>query len=90
LLEVCDSLAQPQHNKKALVNTIFERSSVRQKNLEARDRETRRAKASKKESQEKDGTNDNESKIMMLRGLETEFLDVVSLEDLVSAQQPSQ
>ena len=90
LLEVCDSLAQPQHNEKALVNTIFERSSVRQKNLEARDRETRRAKASKKESQEKDGTNDNESKIMMLRGLETEFLDVVSLEDLVSAQQPSQ
>jgi hypothetical protein len=90
LLEVCDSLAQPQHNKKALVNTIFERSSVRQNNLEARDRETRRAKASKKESQEKDGTNDIESKIMMLRGLETEFLDVVSLEDLVSAQQPSQ
>ncbi|KAL7501961.1 hypothetical protein ACHAXN_000093, partial [Cyclotella atomus] len=54
LLEVCDSLAQPQHNEKALVNTIFERSSVRQKNLEARDRETRRAKASKKESQEND------------------------------------
>lgn len=44
LLEVCDSLAQPQHNEKVGMNNMLEREMRREKNLEAREREIKRAK----------------------------------------------
>jgi dynein intermediate chain 2 len=82
LLEVCDSLALPQHNEKALVNTIFERETKREKNLEGRAREQRRAKAQEKANESSgDGATKNEDSDVMLRAVEKEFFDVVSIED---------
>lgn len=52
LLEVCDSLVQPEHNEKVSVNAIFERETKREKNLEAREREARRARAQEKKKTE--------------------------------------
>ena len=75
LLEVCDSLAQAQHNEKASVNAIFERETKREKNLEVREREVRRARAQEKERQRKETepqVSAEESE--MLRGLEAEFM----------------
>ncbi len=63
LLEVCDSLALPQHGEKAAINAMFERESRREKNLEVREREMRKSKAQaeeqkKREVQEKDAKKD--------------------------------
>ena len=85
LLEVCDSLAQPQHNEKAAVNAIFERETKREKNLEVREREVRRAKAQEKErlrketaGTETDASNNEDD---MLSSLEREFFNAVKTED---------
>jgi len=63
LLEVCNSLAQPQKNEKSGINNIFERETRREKNLEAREREIKRANAlaeekTRQESMEKEAGSD--------------------------------
>lgn len=45
LLEVSDCLATPQAHEKSRISNLFERESKREKNLEAREREMKRAKA---------------------------------------------
>jgi dynein intermediate chain 2, axonemal len=45
ILEVSDSLAIPQANEKTAIGNMFEREGKREKNLEAREREMKRAKA---------------------------------------------
>lgn len=44
LLELCDSLAHPRPNEKSTINNIFERETKREKNLEIREKELKRAK----------------------------------------------
>jgi dynein intermediate chain 2 len=53
LLEVCNSLACPQQNEKGVINSMFERETRREKNLEVRDRELRRSRAQAKEREKK-------------------------------------
>ena len=53
LLEVCNSLASPQQNEKGVINSMFERETRREKNLEVRDRELRRSRAQAKEREKK-------------------------------------
>lgn len=85
LLEVCDSLAQPQPNEKASVNAIFERETKREKNLEVREREVKRAKAQEDERRKReekgpeDDANSKESE--MLRRLEEEFFSATKSQD---------
>ncbi|KAL3792673.1 hypothetical protein HJC23_009401, partial [Cyclotella cryptica] len=85
LLEVCDSLAQPQPNEKSSVNAIFERESKREKNLEVREREMKRAKAQEEERRKReedrseDDADDNESE--MLRRLEEDFFAAIKSEN---------
>lgn len=55
LLEVCDSLAQQQPSEKQAVGSMFERETKREKNLEIRERDIKRAKASKEEQSKKTG-----------------------------------
>lgn len=45
MLEVCDSLAQPQQNEKSAVNAMLERETKREKNLSQNHRDAKRAKA---------------------------------------------
>ena len=45
ILEVSDSLASPQANEKTAIGNMLEREGKREKNLEAREREMKRAKA---------------------------------------------
>jgi len=45
LLEVCNSLSKLQPNEKASLGSMFDREARREKNLEVRDREEKRAKA---------------------------------------------
>ena len=53
LLEVCNSLACPQQNEKSVINSMFERETRREKNLEVREREVKKAKAQAKEKERK-------------------------------------
>lgn len=77
LLEVCDSLANPQHNEKVGMNKMLEREMRREKNLEAREREMKRAKAlieekARKESSESMDANDEKMK-GTLRDIDEKF-----------------
>lgn len=54
MLEVCDSLAQPQHNEKSAVGALLERESKKEKNQEVRSRELKRAKAQEEERKRKE------------------------------------
>lgn len=45
VLEVCDSLSVPQNQEKVAINNMFERETRREKHLELREREMKRAKA---------------------------------------------
>jgi dynein intermediate chain 2 len=49
LLELCDSLSHPQTGEKAAMNAMFERESRREKNLEVRERDMKKAKAQAEE-----------------------------------------
>merc|ERR1712159_337667 len=44
LMEVCDSLATPQHNEKSAIGAMLERETKQEKNLELRERDLRRAR----------------------------------------------
>mmetsp|Transcript_48590 Transcript_48590/g.56774 ORF Transcript_48590/g.56774 Transcript_48590/m.56774 type:complete len:392 (-) Transcript_48590:140-1315(-) len=81
LLEVCDSLAHPQPNEKVTINAMFERETRREKNLEARERDVKRAKAQeeekiKKESIEND-MNDDDKMNEILKKIDSDFLTMI-------------
>merc|ERR1712159_632142 len=44
LMEVCDSLATPQHNEKSAIGAMLERETKQEKNLELRECDLRRAR----------------------------------------------
>lgn len=79
MLEVCDSLAKPQQNEKSTVNAIFERETKKEKNLEVREREVRRAKAQEEERKrkEKEESNNGEEDDEM-RELEEQFFSTTT------------
>ena len=84
LLEVCDSLAIPQHGEKAAINSMFERESRREKNLEVREREIRKAKSqaeerAKREEQEKDAKKDGKME-QILQKIDEEFMAMMKSE----------
>lgn len=82
LLEVCDSLAQPQQNEKASVNAIFERETKREKNLEAREREVRRTRAAKeKNGNEEVKVDGTDAEAGLLSDLEKAFFEAVKGDD---------
>ena len=85
LLEVCDALATPQPNEKAVVNAMLERETKREKNLGVRELETRRAKAQEEErkrrAQHEEGAQEEERKDEAMRELEREFFDSVGLDE---------
>ena len=82
LLEVCDSLAQPQQNEKASVNAIFERETKREKNLEAREREVRRTRAAKEKNGNEEVTVDGtDAEAGLLSDLEKAFFEAVKGDD---------
>lgn len=60
ILEVSDCLATPQAHEKSIISNMFERESKREKNLEVREREIKRAKALAEE-QKKQSDTDGES-----------------------------
>lgn len=62
LLEVCDSLAVPQNGEKAAINAIFERETKKEKNLEIREREIKKAKVQEleKAKETESSTDENE------------------------------
>lgn len=78
LLDVSDSLARPQQGEKAGINNIFERETRREKNLEVREREMKRARALAEEKARNDGSSDkgrsdNQVKDETLLQIEEEF-----------------
>ncbi len=85
LLEVCDSLAHPKQNEKSIVNAMFERETKREKNLEVREREIKRARAQEEERlkrEEKEAEIDAKNREHdELAKLEEEFFTVVKETD---------
>ena len=85
LLEVCNSLSQPQKNEKAGINNIFERETRREKNLEAREKEMKRAKAlaeekARKKASEKDAGKGDEVDTV-LRQIDLKFKELLEEND---------
>jgi dynein intermediate chain 2 len=78
LLEVCNSLAVPQNGEKAAINAMFERESRREKNLEIREREMKKAKvqAEEKAKNEESGKDKdrNEEMDAILRKIDEDFI----------------
>ena len=62
LLELCDSLAVPQYGEKAAINAMFERETRREKSLEVRERELKKAKAQAEEQLRKMESGEDEKK----------------------------
>jgi len=85
LLEVCDSLAIPQQNEKAVINSMFERETKKEKNLEARERELKRANIlveEKKKQHEQSGNGDeNEDMEVILSKIDNDFMHLLHNED---------
>ena len=59
LLAVCDALAQPGPNEKALVSNILEREAKKEKLLEVREREMRRNRVREQEQKSRAGQEDS-------------------------------
>ena len=81
LLEVCDSLAQQQLNEKSSMSGIFERETKREKNLEIRERDIRRAKILEEERskrKESESAENDDTKMEDLMKLEAEFMSMMS------------
>jgi dynein intermediate chain 2 len=77
LLEVCESLASPRPNEKSTINAVFERETKREKNLEIREKEMKRAKLVeedrvKQEATEKESES-SEKVNHILRQIEQDF-----------------
>eukprot|EP01029_Cantina_marsupialis_P028422 TRINITY_DN776149_c0_g1_i1.p1 TRINITY_DN776149_c0_g1~~TRINITY_DN776149_c0_g1_i1.p1 ORF type:complete len:575 (-),score=193.02 TRINITY_DN776149_c0_g1_i1:132-1856(-) len=81
LLEVCDSLSEPQSNEKAAIAGMFERETKREKNLEVRQREMARRQATMDDSSSKDGNHQTDTKDEkmenILNEVDAEFLAMI-------------
>lgn len=75
LLEVCDSLCVAPKDEKATINSIFERETRREKNLEVREREMKRAKALREEKRKSISSDNNDESEMedILKKIDDEF-----------------
>lgn len=83
LLEVCDSLAISQPNEKSAIGAMFERETKREKNLEARAREVKRAKAAeegrkRKEAADKGDVQADEKMEALLKKIDEDFLALLN------------
>ncbi len=78
LLELCDSLAQPQTNEKAALSAMFEREWKREKQLESRIKELKKRNAGKKGGDDdKDKSKKDEQMTETLRQVDADFLSMV-------------
>ena len=81
LLEVCESLAQPQGNEKHKVGAMFERETKREKNLEVRARDIRKrasqAATEKKASESEKTDGKDEAMEELLRKVDADFLAMI-------------
>lgn len=79
LLELSDGLAALQPNEKAAINGMFERETKREKNLEAREKELRRKKASLEEGKGDDlaGAGKDDKMEELLRTVDANFLGMI-------------
>lgn len=79
LLEVCDSLCVAPKDEKAAINSIFERETRREKNLEVRDREMKRAKALREEKRKSISSDNNDESEMedILKKIDDEFAAIL-------------
>ena len=75
LLEVCNSLSQPQKNEKSGMNNMFEREMRREKNLESRQKEMRREKTLEEEKAKK-GECDEDAEEEKKKNMETVLLKI--------------
>lgn len=81
LLEVCDSLARSQPNEKASVSAMFERETIREKNLEVREREVKRAKAQEEDRRKREGNQSGGCSTGLLESLEEDYLNMLKVEE---------
>ena len=81
LLELCDSLAAPQTNEKMAISNMFDREMKQEKNLEARERDLKRAKAQEAETREKEAAEKKDGKDdkmeELLRKVDADFLAMI-------------
>ncbi|ETW06373.1 hypothetical protein H310_02649 [Aphanomyces invadans] len=78
LLEVSDGLAIPQSNEKAAINGMFERETKREKNLEAREKEQKRKKATMDEGKVDELPSTKDEKMEeLLRTVDANFLNMI-------------
>ena len=81
LLEVCDSLAHPQNGEKAAINAMFERESRREKNLEVREREMKKARTQEEEKAKKQESEEitprDEKMEEILRKIDEDFMHMM-------------
>ena len=81
LLEICDSLAAPQTNEKMAISNMFDREMKQEKNLEARERDLKRAKAQEAEAREKEAAENKDGKDdkmeELLRKVDADFLAMI-------------
>uniref|UniRef100_A0A7S2FLW6 Dynein intermediate chain 3, ciliary n=1 Tax=Octactis speculum TaxID=3111310 RepID=A0A7S2FLW6_9STRA len=81
LLELCDSLARQQPNEKQAILNMLERETKQEKNLEAREKELRRARKEKDDadkrraSDKKDGKDEKMEEL--LRKVDADFLQMI-------------
>ena len=85
LLQVSESLAEPQTNEKNAILGMFERETKREKNLEARARDIKKKQAAmeaekKKEKDElAEGKDDKMEEV--LRGVDADFLSMIKAQE---------
>lgn len=80
LLELSDGLATAQPNEKAAINGMFERETKREKNLEAREKELRRKKASMEDGKaegDRAGAGKDDKMEELLRTVDANFLGMI-------------
>merc|ERR1719213_1599175 len=80
LMEVCDSLATPQHNEKSAIGAMLERETKQEKNLELRERDLRRARdKAKGETSETEEEKELKAQAMeeQLRAVDADFLNMI-------------
>merc|ERR1711988_418834 len=93
--EVCESLATPQASEKTAISNMFDRETKQERNLEARERDLKRAKQQEAEAQKreaaekKDGRDDKMEEL--LRQVDADFLAMIKVaEDDESKQAEGQ
>jgi dynein intermediate chain 2 len=81
LLEVCESLAVQQPNEKAAINSMFERETKREKNLEVRERDLRRVQSQMEEQKDRESAEKKDGKDEkmeeLLRKVDADFLAMI-------------